>query len=109
MRAALLKEFKPLSIEEVPTPKVGAGEVLLEVKACGICRSDWHLWRGDPSLVAYMEWSGGRLPIIPGHEVAGRVVEVGEGVTNAAPGDVVVAPASSSGDGGTCRFCKEGN
>lgn len=110
MRAALLKEFnKPLSIEEVPTPKVGAGEVLLEVKACGICRSDWHLWRGDPSLVAYMEWSGGRLPIIPGHEVAGRVVEVGEGVTNVAPGDVVVAPASSSGDGRTCRFCKEGN
>lgn len=89
---------------------MGAGEVLLEVKACGICRSDWHLWRGDPSLVAYMEWSGGRLPIIPGHEVAGRVVEVGEGVTNVAPGDVVVAPASSSsGDGGTCRFCKEGN
>jgi len=109
MRAALLKEFnKPLSIEEVPTPKVGAGEVLLEVKACGICRSDWHLWRGPIACGLYGVVRR-RLPIIPGHEVAGRVVEVGEGVTNVAPGDVVVAPASSSGDGGTCRFCKEGN
>mgnify|MGYP001026931906 CR=1 FL=1 len=110
MRAALLKEFnKPLSIEEVPDPKIGRGEVLLQVLACGICRSDWHLWRGDPSLVAYMEWSGGKLPIIPGHEVAGRVVEVGEGVTNVAPGDVVVAPASSTGDNRSCRYCREGN
>ncbi len=110
MRAALLKQFnKPLSIEEVPEPKVGRGEVLLQVLACGICRSDWHLWRGDPSLVAYMEWSGGKLPIIPGHEVTGRVVEVGEGVTNVSPGDVVVAPASSTGDSRSCRFCREGS
>ncbi|RFA97589.1 zinc-dependent alcohol dehydrogenase family protein [Pyrobaculum aerophilum] len=109
MRAALLTEFnKPLEIKDVEVPKVGKGEVLLQVLACGICRSDWHLWRGDPSLVAYMQWSGGKLPIIPGHEVAGRVVEVGEGVSNVKVGDVVVAPASSTGDNRTCRYCKEG-
>ncbi|MEM3995724.1 MAG: alcohol dehydrogenase catalytic domain-containing protein [Pyrobaculum sp.] len=110
MRAALLTQFqKPLEIKEVDVPRPKRGEVLIQVQACGICRSDWHLWRGDPSLVAYMEWSGGRLPIIPGHEVAGKVVEVGEGVENVQVGDVVVAPASSTGDNRSCRFCREGN
>jgi len=110
MRAALLTQFnKLLEVRDVEAPKPKRGEVLLQVLACGICRSDWHLWRGDPSLVAYMEWSGGKLPIVPGHEVAGRVVEVGEGVENVKVGDVVVAPASSTGDSRTCRFCREGN
>ena len=110
MRAALLVEFqKPLEVRDIDVPKVGPGDVLIKVQACGICRSDWHLWRGDPSLVAYMEWSGGKLPIVPGHEVAGTVVEVGEGVTNVKPGDVVVAPASSTGDSRSCRFCRDGN
>ncbi|TRM80251.1 alcohol dehydrogenase, partial [Sulfolobus sp. A20-N-F6] len=54
MYAARLYNFmQPLKVEDIPIPKVGQGDVLIEVKACGICRSDWHLWRGDPSLVAY--------------------------------------------------------
>lgn len=93
----------------MPIPKIHSGDVLIEVKACGICRSDWHLWRGDPSLVAYMEWSGGKLPIVQGHEVAGRVVEVGEKVTRVKVGDYVVLPASSTGDSRTCRYCMDGN
>ncbi|TRM83205.1 alcohol dehydrogenase, partial [Sulfolobus sp. A20-N-F6] len=60
-------------------------------------------------LVAYMEWSGGKLPIIQGHEVAGRVVEMGDRVTKVKKGDYVVLPASSTGDYRTCRYCMEGN
>ncbi|WP_236748995.1 alcohol dehydrogenase catalytic domain-containing protein [Acidianus manzaensis] len=90
-------------------PKVEKGDILLKIKYCGICRSDWHLWRGDPALVAYMEWSGGKLPIIQGHEVYGEVVEVGDNVTRLKVGDKVVIPASSTGDNRTCRYCMDGN
>ncbi|WP_286188815.1 alcohol dehydrogenase catalytic domain-containing protein [Sulfolobus sp. S-194] len=110
MKAARLVEFqKPLKIEDIEIPKVGKGDVLLKVKVCGICRSDWHLWRGDPALVAYMEWSGGKLPITQGHEVYGEVVEVGENVIRVKKGDKVVLPASSTGDNRTCRYCMEGS
>ncbi len=77
MRAALLHEFgKPLSIEEVARPLPAAGEVLLEVEACGVCHSDLHIALGDwPNFAKLIHW-----PLILGHEVVGRVVEVGEGV-----------------------------
>jgi len=110
MKAARLLEFqKPLRVEDVEIPKVGKGDVLLKVISCGICRSDWHLWRGDPALVAYMQWSGGKLPIIQGHEVYGEVVEVGENVSRLKKGDKVVMPASSTGDSRTCSYCMEGS
>ncbi|AWR95600.1 alcohol dehydrogenase catalytic domain-containing protein [Acidianus brierleyi] len=110
MRVARLVGFmSPLKIEDIPEPKIGKGDVLLKVDTCGICRSDWHLWRGDPSLVAYMEWSGGKLPIIQGHEVFGKVVEVGDNVESVKIGDNVVMPASSTGDFRTCPYCMNGN
>ncbi|QGA53722.1 alcohol dehydrogenase catalytic domain-containing protein [Sulfolobus sp. E5-1-F] len=110
MKAARLVEFqKPLKVEDLDVPKVGKGDVLLKVISCGICRSDWHLWRGDPALVAYMQWSGGKLPITQGHEVYGEVVEVGESVSRLKKGDRVVMPASSTGDNRTCKYCMEGN
>lgn len=77
MRAALLHEFgKPLSIEDVARPVPAAGEVLLEVEACGVCHSDLHVALGDwPNFAKLIHW-----PLILGHEVVGKIVEVGEGV-----------------------------
>ena len=108
MKAAVLTKFGTAEVKEVPVPKIKGGEVLIRVDACGICRSDWHLWRGDPSLVMYMEWSGGKLPIIMGHEVVGDVAAVGAGVKGFKEGDKVVVPASSTGDGRGCVFCMNG-
>ena len=109
MQAAVLVEFGKVEVQEVPAPQIDAGEVLIRVEACGVCRSDWHLWRGDPSLVMYMEWSGGKLPIIMGHEVVGTVTAVGSGVTRFQEGDKVVVPASSTGDSRDCLFCRNGS
>lgn len=108
MRAAVLVEFGKVEVRDLPVPEVGPGEVLVRVEACGVCRSDWHLWRGDPSLVMYMEWSGGKLPIVMGHEVVGHVAQVGDGVTAVEEGDRVVVPASSTGDGRRCGLCMDG-
>ena len=74
MKAAILREFRtPLTIEEVPTPKLEAHEVLIEVEACGVCHSDLHVADGDwPQIVPIT-----KRPLILGHEIAGRVVEKG--------------------------------
>lgn len=83
MRAAVLRETKkPLSIEDVPAPKPGHGEVVIRVKAVGVCHSDLHIADG--------EIPAPKLPLILGHEVAGVVEEVGEGVKDPKPGDRVV-------------------
>jgi alcohol dehydrogenase len=108
MRAAVLVEFGRVEVRDLPEPEAGPGEVVVQVEACGVCRSDWHLWRGDPSLVMYMEWSGGKLPIVMGHEVVGRVAQAGDGVTAVKEGDRVVIPASSTGDGRRCGACMDG-
>lgn len=108
MKAAVLVEFGKTEVQEVPIPQISEDEVLIKVDACGICRSDWHLWRGDPSLVMYMEWSGGKLPIIMGHEVVGTVAAAGKAIKRVKEGDKVVFPASSSGDGRECVFCMSG-
>ncbi|MFJ6327562.1 MULTISPECIES: alcohol dehydrogenase AdhP [unclassified Rhizobium] len=83
MRAAVVREFgKPLSIEYRPIPRPAPGEILVRVKACGVCHTDLHAAEGDwpvrPSL-----------PFTPGHEVAGIVAAVGGGVTNVNEGDRV--------------------
>lgn len=83
MKAAVVHEFgKPLRIEDVSVPSPGHGEVLVEVKACGVCHTDLHAAHGDwPVKPA--------LPFIPGHEAAGIVVAVGAGVTERKVGDAV--------------------
>ena len=97
-RAAVLWERgQPLSVEEVELAPPGPGEVLVEIKAAGVCHSDLH--------PAHDDWPI-RTPIVLGHEGAGIVREVGDGVSHVAPGDHVVlcwAPAC-----GTCSFCREG-
>src|SRR4051794_2202980 len=73
MRAMLLRsQKKPLQASEVAVPQPGPGQVLVEVCACGVCRTDLHVVDG--------ELTDPRLPLIPGHEIVGRVVAGGAGV-----------------------------
>jgi len=104
MRAAVLREYgEPLEIEEVAEPTLEPRGAVVEVEACGICRSDWHAWQG------HGEWADDDVPRgqILGHEPAGRVVEVGERVERVAEGDRLVLPFNL-GDG-TCRLCRTGH
>ena len=83
MKAAVVKQFgRPLAIEDVPVPQPGPGEVLVKVKACGVCHTDLHAASGDwPVKPA--------PPFIPGHEAAGIVAALGPGVANLKVGDAV--------------------
>ncbi len=99
MRAALYREFNgPITIEDLPDPTPVPGGVVIEVRASGLCRSDWHGWRGeDPDIV---------LPHIPGHELAGVIAAVGPGVRGWAEGDRVTLPFCCGC--GTCPTCVAG-
>jgi propanol-preferring alcohol dehydrogenase len=104
MKAAVLKEIgKPLVIEEVPTPVPGPGQVLIRVEACGVCHSDLHLAQGDWDLLRPVT----KVPLILGHEAAGTVAAVGDGVTTPKIGDRV-GVAWIHYTCGECEFCKEG-
>lgn len=105
MKAAVLHEFKhPLSLEEVEQPRPGAGEVLIQVEACGACHSDVHVTDGDWTQLAGVV----KRPLIPGHEIAGRVIETGDGVADLRVGDRV-GVAWLHWSCGECEFCREGN
>jgi L-iditol 2-dehydrogenase len=98
MKALVLKEYNRLVYEEVPKPPIGAGEVLVHVKACGICGSDVHGVDGS---------AGRRIPpIIMGHEAAGVIADVGSGVTGWQPGDRVTFDIAAYC--GQCYFCRRG-
>ncbi|MFF1385071.1 zinc-dependent alcohol dehydrogenase family protein [Arthrobacter sp. NPDC058288] len=86
----------PLVFGERPDPRPGAGEVLLSVRVCGVCRTDLHLAEGD--------LQPRRSGVIPGHEVVGEVVELGEGATRFRIGERV-GVAWLGGTCGHCRFC----
>ena len=101
MKAAVLHALKtPLRIEQLPVPEPGHGELLIKVTACGVCHSDLHAVDGDwtPPPV---------IPLVPGHEVAGRVAKIGPGVTDFAIGDEVGVPWMYSSCG-SCEFCLAG-
>ena len=103
MRAAVLEGYgEPLAIHEVDPPEPAPHGVVVEVEACGICRSDWHAWMG------HGEWADDRVPLgqILGHEPAGRVREVGSRVTALEVGDRVAVPFNL-GDA-TCPQCRNG-
>ena len=103
MKAAVLREIgKPVTIEEVATPSPGAGEVLIRVEACGVCHSDLHLADGDWDLLRPIT----KVPLILGHEVAGTVAALGEGVTQLKVGDRVGVPWIFW-TCGECEFCRE--
>ena len=90
------------SVDEIPEPRVtGPLDVLVQVGAAGLCRTDLHIVEGQ-----WAEATGIALPYTLGHENAGWVHAVGDGVTNAAPGDTVILhPAPSCG---LCRACRAG-
>ncbi|HML18501.1 MAG TPA: zinc-dependent alcohol dehydrogenase [Bryobacteraceae bacterium] len=104
MKAAILREIgKPLTMEEVPTPEPGPGQVLVRVAACGVCHSDLHLADGDWDLLRPIT----KIPLILGHEVGGTVAALGEGVTEWKIGDRVGVPWLHY-TCGECEFCREG-
>src|ERR1700704_5059003 len=99
MKALMLSKYRSLEIAEVPTPAVGAGEVLVRVGACGICGSDVHGYDGS---------SGRRIPpIVMGHEAAGSVAAIGQHVTGLAEGDRVTFDSTIYC--GACKHCLRGN
>jgi L-iditol 2-dehydrogenase len=98
MKALLLTEYKKLEITEMPEPKIGADDLLVRVKACGICGSDVHGYDGS---------SGRRIPpIVMGHEAAGEVAAVGGNVQQYRVGDRVTF--DSTVYCGTCHHCRRG-
>jgi propanol-preferring alcohol dehydrogenase len=100
MRAMRLhRPGQALRQEEVPVPAPGPGQVLVAVGACGVCRTDLHVVDGDLSEP--------KLPIVPGHEVVGRIAAVGAGVPAAREGQRVGVPWLGW-TCGQCRFCASG-
>jgi alcohol dehydrogenase len=104
MRAAVLEDHgEPLAIEDVDAPEPAPHGVVVETEACGICRSDWHVWQGD------WDWLGidADAGQILGHEPAGHVVAVGDEVETVREGDHVAIPFNL-GDG-QCPECRTGH
>jgi propanol-preferring alcohol dehydrogenase len=100
MRAMVLERPRePLRLAILPVPEPGAGEVLLRVDACGVCRTDLHIVDG--------ELPPHRMPLIPGHEIAGTVVRLGTDVANWSVGDRVGVPWLGSACG-HCEWCTSG-
>jgi len=90
----------PLRLIDRPVPEPGAGELLIRVLCCGVCRTDLHLAEGDlPPR---------RPDVTPGHEVVGEVVAAGQGTSRFSVGDRV-GVAWLAGTDGSCRFCRRGN
>src|SRR5450631_2247394 len=98
MRAAILTAAKqPLQIAETPRPLLGPNQVLLRVRACGVCRTDLNIFEGDLPL---------RLnPLVPGHQIVGEIVE---GATSDLPLGARVGVSWIGGVDGTCPYCRRG-
>ena len=93
------EQRKPLREADIPAPEPGRGQVLLDVHACGICRTDLHVVDGDLTEP--------KLPLVPGHQIVGRVLAAGEGAERFAPGDRVGVPWLGW-TCGECRWCRSG-
>jgi propanol-preferring alcohol dehydrogenase len=98
MKAALLRaNANALSIEDVPRPTPSPGHVLLKVLACGVCRTDLHIFERDlPTL---------RSPLILGHQIVGEIID---GATEQLPNGTRVGVSWVGGTDGTCPFCRRG-
>jgi len=100
MRAMVLEQpGDPLQLREIADPEAGPGQVLIEVSACGVCRTDLHILDG--------ELAEPKLPLVPGHQIVGRVAAVGEGAERFEVGTRVGVPWLGWTDG-TCRYCRSG-
>jgi len=100
MRAMMFENpGRPLVLRERPTPAPGPGELLIEVAACGVCRTDLHVVDG--------ELPEPKLPLVPGHEIVGRVAALGAAVSGFAIGERVGVPWLGH-TCGVCRYCRMG-
>lgn len=100
MKAMVLESAnRPLVQQERETPTPGPGELLIQVSACAVCRTDLHVVDG--------ELTHPKLPLIPGHEIVGRVVGLGEGVIDFVPGERVGVPWLGR-TCGSCHYCLGG-
>ncbi|MFJ6698926.1 zinc-dependent alcohol dehydrogenase family protein [Streptomyces sp. NPDC091272] len=97
MRAAIVEAPGKVSVTTVPDPEPGPRDVIVKVASCGLCGTDLHILQGEfaPSL-----------PIVPGHEFAGEIVEVGSDVTELAVGDLVAVDPSLHCH--ECKYCRSG-
>src|SRR5215469_12371164 len=101
MRAVQVsKADAPISVVDLPQPRPGSGKVRIAVEACGICHSDADMVHGM--------FGGGPFPLTPGHEIAGRIDELGDDVKGWEPGDRV-AVGWFGGNDGRCQACREGD
>ena len=89
----------PLVMRERPVPAPGPGEILVKVAACGVCRTDLHVVDG--------ELEHPKLPIVPGHEIVGRVAATGAGISGFSIGERVGVPWLGA-TCGTCPYCRSG-
>ena len=111
MKAAqIIEPNKPLKISEIDTPSPTGKQVLLKVKAVGVCHSDLHLWEGGYDTGdGFMKVTdrGVKFPVIPGHEIVGTVSAIGDSVVGIKEGDdVLVYPWIGCG---TCPTCEKGD
>jgi len=96
MQAAVLVAPRRFEVRDVPVPDIGPDEVLIKVERCGICGTDIHIFNGH--------YAADRLPLIPGHEFAGRVARLGDKVSGLAIGQPVVADINVGC--GNCFYCR---
>ncbi|MAC79038.1 MAG: zinc-binding dehydrogenase [Rhodobacteraceae bacterium] len=98
MRAILFTGRNELDLTDLPDPRPGPGEVVVQVRSSGICHTDIEVLRGNYGTSAF--------PVVPGHEYAGVVTEIGKGVDTIAPGDAVVVDPNI--ECGACPACRRG-
>ena len=95
MKAIVIEKPGEVSVKEVPNPMPGPGEVIIKVKTCGVCATDYHIFLGEFPA---------NYPLIPGHEISGEITELGNGVEELKIGSrVAVDPSIYCGN---CYFCK---
>ncbi len=95
----LERQRQPLRLAQLPDPRPAAGQVLISVSACGVCRTDLHIVDG--------ELTEPKLPLVPGHQIVGEVVEAGEGAERFTVGQRVGVPWLGW-TCGKCRYCRSG-
>ena len=98
MKAVVFTAKNEVQYIDLPDPKAGEGEVIVEVKASGICHTDYEVLKDN--------YGTGAFPVVPGHEYAGIVAEIGAGVTNVRVGDRVAVDPNI--ECGSCRACQRG-
>ena len=99
MLAAVLKDFNKLELADVPMPEPGEGEVVVRIRSCGFCATDFKAIKGIRKNVGF--------PFVPGHEPSGTIAKIGRGVHHFKEGDDVIM--QPSGFCGFCEHCRVGN